>query len=195
VEFNKYGSLFAVFAFLSIFIYVGLMYIGWPVVGIVGGSGTIALFAWLKTTFHRPAHPMVITPLYLLIIACLMVHIIEEYLAGFAPCISRLFNVDFTTHEFVLTFAMGGYVIWILAAIGLLYRSRLANYFAWFIFVGPGAAEILHYIFPLIEGGHYHYFPGMYTAWLPMIPGIYGIYTLIKKYSETSPPQNDAMHD
>lgn len=79
---------------------------------------------------------------------------------------------------------------------------------AWFIFIGPGVAEFTHFIFPLLKpainpetpqrvshlfaNGVYisdlpnfyihatgtYYFAGMYTAILPMIPGIYAIYKL-----------------
>jgi hypothetical protein len=81
---------------------------------------------------------------------------------------------------------------------------------AWFIFIGPGVAELTHFIFPLLEpairpdvaaplsqavsNGHFvanmrnywvhttgtYYFPGMYTAILPMIPGIWGILRTVR---------------
>ena len=81
----------------------------------------------------------------------------------------------------------------------------LAGFFAWFIFIGPGLAEFTHFVFPLLKpaldptvpaaitatvsnGRHVaempnywigatgrYYFPGLYTAALPMIPGIYAI--------------------
>jgi hypothetical protein len=81
---------------------------------------------------------------------------------------------------------------------------------AWFIFIGPGVAEFTHFIFPVLRPilgpetpqrishtfsngvtianmpNYYvhttgtYYFAGMYTAVLPMIPGIYAIYTLLK---------------
>src|SRR5260221_12127216 len=85
---------------------------------------------------------------------------------------------------------------------------------AWFIFIGPGVAEFTHFIFPLIRPtlspeipqtishvfpngrlisnmpnyylgttGRY-YFAGTYTAMLPMIPGIYAIYTLLQNDRE-----------
>jgi len=74
----------------------------------------------------------------------------------------------------------------------------------------PGVAEFTHFIFPLIKPailpddpqavtqvvngtlvenmrnyfvgttGQY-YFPGLYTAVLPMLPGIYGIYAVIRE--------------
>jgi hypothetical protein len=92
----------------------------------------------------------------------------------------------------------------------LFYRIPLAGFIAWFIFIGPGVAEFTHFIFPLLKPalspavtaaitaqvangrivaampnywigatGHY-YFPGLYTAVLPMIPGIYAIQRLLR---------------
>jgi hypothetical protein len=105
----------------------------------------------------------------------------EEYVMGFAPKMSHLFGIStFTEQTFLISFAFVGIALWILAGIGLLYRNPLANYAAWFMFMIP-VLEITHYIFPLIEGGTYHYFPGMWTAWLPMLPGFYGIYQLRKE--------------
>src|SRR3989449_9092076 len=78
-----------------------------------------------------------------------------------------------------------------------------------FIFIGPGVAEFTHFIFPILKpaiepqlagsisqavsNGRFvadmhnywvkttgvYYFPGMYTAILPMIPGIYTIRRVI----------------
>ena len=43
--------------------------------------------------------------------------------------------------------------------------------------------EPTHYlVFPLLEGGRFHYFPAMWTALFPMIPAIYGAALLIKGY-------------
>ena len=77
------------------------------------------------------------------------------------------------------------------------------------IFIGPGIAEFTHFIFPLIPpalepdnpaavtavingvridamANHHfavtgkYYFPGLYTAIIPMIPGIYSVWWLLK---------------
>lgn len=162
---------------LAIFFVFGQQKIGLAVVAIVSGAGILALIAWGLTTYRTPASPQIV-PVYLLTVACLHLHIMEEYLMGFAPKMSHLFGIPiFTEQTFLISFAFVGIALWILAGIGLLYRNPLANYAAWFMFMIP-VMEITHYIFPLIEGGTYHYFPGMWTAWLPMLPGVYGIYQL-----------------
>jgi hypothetical protein len=121
---------------------------------------------------------------------------------------SRLFDISWTERSFLLIFAFVGPCLYALTAIGLYYRIPLAGFLAWFIFIGPGVAEFTHFIFPLLKPaldptlpaaitatvsngrlvaempnywigatGRY-YFPGLYTAALPMIPGIYAIIRL-----------------
>jgi hypothetical protein len=179
----------------------GYRYIGWPPVIIVGGSGTAAFILWSLTYLRRPLPPAVVLPAFLLTVAALEVHMIEEYLTGFGPAMSRLFNISWTEHSFLMIFSFIGP--------GLFKRIPLAGFLMCFIFIGPGVAEFTHFIFPLLKPdvqptvaasvqaivgrgqlmqnlpnfwfrvtGHY-YFPGMYTAILPMIPGIYGIRKLL----------------
>jgi hypothetical protein len=107
-------------------------------------------------------------------------------------------------------FTFIGPILYSLTALGLYYRVPLAGFMAWFIFIGPGVAEFSHFIFPLLQPaiaanlpdavsqtvsngtfvadmpnyyfrtmGNY-YFSGMYTAILPMIPGIFAINKVVK---------------
>ncbi|MCU1249618.1 MAG: hypothetical protein JWQ49_2647 [Edaphobacter sp.] len=193
---------------------VGYNAIGIPPVIIVGGSGFAAVIAWSKTYLKRPAAPETILPIFLLTVAALEIHMTEEYLTKFAPAMSRLFNITWTERAFLLVFAFVGPTLYALTAIGLFYRVRFAGFLAWFIFIGPGVAEFTHFIFPLIRPvlnpelsqpishvfpngalisnmpNYYlqttgkYYFAGMYTAVLPMFPGIYAIYRLLKNDRE-----------
>jgi hypothetical protein len=123
---------------------------------------------------------------------------------------SRVFNIPWTEKSFIMVFALIGPTIYTLTTLGLYYRVPIAGFIAWFIFIGPGVAEFTHFIFPLIEPAiqpenlnnvtqningtevadmpnYYHkttgryYFSGMWTAVLPMIPGVYAIYRLTKE--------------
>jgi hypothetical protein len=109
-----------------------------------------------------------------------------------------------------MIFVFIGPVLYTLTALGLLWRVPLAGFLMCFILIGPGVAEFSHFIFPALEPdvqptvaalvdavvgrgqlmlnlpnfwvhvtGHY-YFPGMYTAILPMIPGVYGLLNLVR---------------
>lgn len=185
--------------------------IGLPVLVIVGGSGIIGIFFWYFTYLKNPTDPKIILPLFLLTVAGLQVHLIEEYLTGFGPAMSRLFNIPWSEKRFLMIFAFVGPAIYTLTALGLYKKIPLAGFVAWFIFIGPGVAEFTHFIFPVLQPaiepmnlgkitekikgitinnmpnyydkatGRY-YFPGMYTAILPMIPGMYAIYRLLKNY-------------
>lgn len=184
--------------------------IGLAPVVIVGGSGVVAFLIWRRTYLRRPVEPAVILPLFLLTVAALDVHMAEEYLTGFGPAMSRLFDISWTERSFLLTFAFAGPCLYALTAVGLFYRIPIAGFVAWFIFIGPGVAEFTHFIFPLLRpaltptvttaitaqlaNGHWvagmpnywigvtgrYYFPGLYTAVLPMIPGIYAIVRLLR---------------
>jgi hypothetical protein len=190
--------------------YAGYRGIGIPPVVIVGGSCLIGMVIWIRTYLKRPLDPRVILPPFLLTVAGLEAHMLEEYLTGFGPAMSRTFDISWTEQGFLMVFAFIGPVIYTLTALGLFYRVPLAGFIAWFIFIGPGFAEFTHFIFPLIKpaiephsaevvsqavsNGNFvanmpnywlnttgrYYYSGMYTAVLPMIPGIWAILRTIK---------------
>lgn len=187
----------------------GYLKIGLPPVVIVGGSAIIGFFFWYFTYLKRPTDPKIILPIFILAVAGLQIHMVEEYFTSFGPAISRIFNVPWTEERFLLIFMMILPIIYTLTTLGLYYRVPLAGFVAWFIFIGPGVAEFTHFIFPIIQPhiepgnidtitrsiqgvevadmpNYYYkttgtyYFSGMWTAVLPMIPGIYAIYRLTR---------------
>ena len=91
-------------AFLIVAMVAGYRYIGWPPVIIVGGSGTAAFVLWSLTYLRRPLMPEVVLPAFLLTVAGLQVHLIEEYLTGFAPAMSRLFNISWSVNSYLMIF-------------------------------------------------------------------------------------------
>lgn len=204
-------STLAASAFVLIAMIAGYRGIGIPPVVIVGGSGVLGLLLWSWAYRGGTIDASVILPPFLLTIACLEIHMVEEYLMGFGPAMSRLFDISWTERGFLLVFAFVGPVIYSLTALGLYRNVALAGFIACFIFIGPGVAEFTHFIFPMLKPailpddphavsqvvsnggfvenmrnyfigttGHY-YFPGLYTAALPMIPGIYGIFAVVRE--------------
>jgi hypothetical protein len=205
----RIGSMALAATFLAVTMFTGYRYIGWPPVIIVGGSGTAAFVLWTLTYLRHPMAPEIVLPPFLLTVAALEAHMIEEYLTRFGPAMSRLFNISWSEGSFLMIFAFIGPILYTLTALGLFRRIPLAGYLMCFIFIGPGIAEFTHFIFPALRPdvqptvaasvdavvgrgklmqdlpnfwvhatGRY-YFPGMYTAILPMIPGIYGIRKLL----------------
>ena len=207
-------SVTAAALFVALAMTTGYRRIGLPPVVIVGGSSLAALVLWSKTYLRQPLDPQIILPGFLMTVAALEVHMIEEYLTGFGPAMSRLFDISWTERSFLMVFAFIGPTLYALTALGLFYRVPLAGFLAWFIFIGPGVAEFTHFIFPVLKpaiqpelagsisravsNGRFvadmhnywlkttgaYYFPGMYTAILPMIPGIYTIRRVLKARSE-----------
>ena len=212
----RIGSMAAAAAFLLVAMLAGYRSIGWPPVIIVGGSGVAAFVLWNLTYLRRPLTPEYVLPPFLLTVAALEAHMIEEYLTGFGPAMSRLFNISWSEPSFLMIFAFIGPVLYSLTALGLFRSVPLAGFLMCFIFIGPGVAEFVHFIFPALKPdvqptvaaavnaivgrgklmqnlpnfwvhvtGRY-YFPGMYTAILPMIPGIYGIRRLLRNRRRNS---------
>jgi len=201
-------SLIAAIVISIILPVMGYIKIGIPPVIIVGGSALVGLLLWYKTYLYHPTDPDTIVPLFILTVAALQTHIVEEYLTGFGPAMSRVFGIHWTERSFLLIFALVGPLIYTLTILGLLHQIPIAGFVAWFIFIGPGVAEFTHFIFPfkkpaiqpenpavisgVVRGGQVddmpnyyyktsgkYYFAGMWTAALPMIPGIYAIVTLV----------------
>ena len=190
---------------------IGYINLGMAPVVIVGGAALIGFIFWYFTYLKKRTEPKIILPIFILTVACLQIHMVEEYLTGFGPAMSRIFNIPWTEKSFLMVFMMIGPIIYTLTTLGLYYKVPIAGFIAWFIFIGPGVAEFTHFIFPAIEPhlepgninnitkvidgsevanmpnyyykttGNY-YFSGMWTAVLPMIPGIYAIYRLVKEH-------------
>jgi hypothetical protein len=169
--------------------------LGGVVAVVVGTALVLGFIGWRLTTYHRPAGMEIVT-LYFLVVAGLNIHIQEEVLMDFHGAVLRLVGARTHTDPHLFQFVVSGVGVslHILMGIGLIYRNPVANFYAWFIFVGPGFIEIVHYIFPLLQGGPYGYFPGMYTAWIPVIPGIIAIRRLLAKYRQSPRPAGSSPH-
>jgi len=171
-------------ALVAIFIpaYATLLYsqAGLLVVGIVGGSMVAGFVIWLRTTLWRPPAPNAVLPAYLLALAFFLVHVTEEYTFDFAGRIAGAAHVAWTQAQFVEVIVLLGPAIWIAGIIGIYRRHPLGNFIVWFFFVGMILGEPAHLlVFPFLEGGRYHYFPGMWSALLPLAPAAYGIRRLL----------------
>src|SRR5438876_10461618 len=144
-------SVMAAVLFVTLAMAVGYRRIGLPPVVIVGGSSLVALVLWIKTYLRRPLDPEIILPGFLLTVAALEVHMIEEYVTGFGPAMSRLFDISWTERSFLMVFAFVGPTLYALTALGLYKRVPVAGFLAWFIFMGPGVAGFSHFIFPVVK--------------------------------------------
>lgn len=171
-------------ALVAVFIptYATMLYLqaGLMVVGIVCGAMIAGFVVWLRTTVRRPPAPEAILPAYLVALALFLFHVLEEYAFDFAGRIAAAAHVHWSATQFVTVIVLLGPAIWIAGAIGIHRRHPLGNWIAWFLFVGMMLGEPAHVlVFPFMEGGRYHYFPGMWTSLFPMVPAAYGIWRML----------------
>ena len=155
-----------------------------PTVIIGMGALGLGIVFWCLTSLKHPTDPYVLLPPYLLTAALLMLHITEEYLFDFGNRISAITSGQWSTESFLWTLGFGFPVVWILGAVAITRRNPLGGFVSSFLFCGMLLGEPTHLlIFPVREamltGGSYGYFPGMWTALLPMIPGVWGIAVVI----------------
>lgn len=144
-------------------------------VSMIGG-----LVLWIKFPLAYPTEPKKILPIYALMVASLWFHISEEFAFDFGSRIGNMIHSGWTDKEFLFSFGYFMPVLWILGLIGLAYRHPLGYYMASFVAFGMFLGEPTHLlVFPILEGSRYHYFPGMWTALLPMVFGIWAIQTMI----------------
>ena len=110
-------------------------------------------------------------------VATELIHMTEEIVTGFPEKFPLMFNVAVTDKAFEASFLIVS-AIGVLAAIGLIYRNPIADYFVWFYAIGPGIVNgIAHFIFPVIAGTYY--FPGLITVLMPFIVSIILIKRLV----------------
>lgn len=171
-------------ALVALFVptYATVLYLqaGLLVVAIVCGAMVAGFVVWVRTTLRRPPAPDAILPAYLITLALFLFHVLEEHVSGFAERITAAAHVHWSATQFVEVIVLLGPAIWIAGAIGIHRRHPLGNWIAWFLFVGMMLGEPAHIVvFPFLEGGRYHYFPGMWTSLLPMVPAAYGIWRML----------------
>ena len=168
-------------------IVISLIVFGLSAVGpvgtlIIGGSGVLAFFAWIFTTFKTPADPDAILPLYLLVVGTELIHMSEEAITDFPGQFGQLFGSEFSFFApMVLLF--GG--VWVIAGAGLIYRNPVANFFVWFVAIGPGIVNgIAHVTFPFLAGTLY--FPGLVTVIFPFAASVLLIRRLLQGHLESA---------
>jgi len=168
-------------------IVIGLIVFGLSAVGpvgtiIIGGSGVLAFFAWIFTTFKTPADPGAILPLYLLLVGTELIHMSEEAITDFPGQFGLLFGDSFSFFAPMVLF-FGG--VWVIAGFGLIYRNPVANFFVWFVAIGAGIINgIAHVTFPFLAGTLY--FPGLVTVIFPFAASVLLIRRLLQGHRESA---------
>lgn len=159
------GAAYPVGVALALAILVGALTwdIGWPIVVIIGGPGTVAYVTWLLTTYRQPMRGLRITLIYLGLIVFQLVHMSEEYATDFPGAFTHTFHLDpLSVHEFAYIFVFFGVALWITGGILLAVGNHVGNFMLVFITMLLTLTNfVAHVVLAIRAGG---YFPGLATA-------------------------------
>lgn len=152
---------------------------------IVAANMVLAFVVWVKTSLRYPPNPKRVLPIYFVVTALLMLHIGEEYIWDFGPRIAGITGTSWSAREQAITFAVLLPLVWIGGAALTAIRHPIGGFVFWFIFIAMILGEPTHYVvFPLRESGRYDYFPGMWSALIPLVPAIWGMWMMIVDYRQ-----------
>ena len=118
-------------------------------------------------------------------VSVLMLHIAEEYAFDFGGRIAGITEGIWSTEMFLWSLGLGFPLVWISGGIAIAKRHPFGGFASCFLFCGMLLGEPTHLlIFPiremLIHGGHYDYFPGMWTALMPLVSGLWGLVVIVQ---------------
>ncbi|MCH7662452.1 MAG: HXXEE domain-containing protein [Chloroflexi bacterium] len=141
----------------------------------------ISYFVWLKTTYKQPANYRDILIIYLLAVATQIAHLLEEFLTEAYVELPILFNADsaISKDSFVIIFILGASFLYVLGAIGLIKRNPFANYFVWFVALGPMLANSIAHTYATVVTREY--FPGLITTLIQVLVAVIFIRALMGK--------------
>lgn len=164
---NAYKSISTVVIALAWTVFVlGLGYaaFGFWVAAIFSSGFLGGFLVWLSMPGHA-CYSEIRAP-YLACLVLFVLHRIEEKTTGFFAALAELTGVptpEIISVPVVLLVAasVGGWLL----VLPLLRRGHpLGAYFAWTFFLAMGVTELAHFVFPIVAGGAYGYFPGMATV-------------------------------
>jgi hypothetical protein len=190
----RIGSVWLPTAFVALFIITGVPKLGWAVVAVIGIGDLLALVWWVtKGRFWLAGSRML--PFHLAVLAGLIFHVHEELTHGFAGAMRQTFHTTaFSDTTFLNMIVFAVPILYILTAIGLWYERPFAEFLSYTLLFGPGFMEWTHYVFPFFQSGPYHYFPGMWTAWVPMVPGLSALVWNFRRIRGEQDAKRVAMH-
>lgn len=172
---------------------LGLTWAGYALMGpipaaIFGVFLVGALLPWRMTTYGKPPAPGRIVVPYLLAVVLFIVHVLEEYLTGFPAAMTDLTGRPVSERNFMLVAAFIGPILWLVSLVLFYQRTELGNYLVWGFVVAMTVSELAHFVFPIVAGPPLAYFPGLYTAALPLIPAWVVAVRLVRPSRPPRPP-------
>ena len=141
----------------------------------------VAVLLWLRRGPVDPTAARELRNPLLLGIAFQCLHMLEEYLTGFATRFPERFGLTPWPDELFLAFNVSWIAIWIASSVGLEKGVRIAALPIWFFALGMVLNLFGHPLLALSAAG---YFPGLFTF---PFGGILGLVVLKRLLAATSP--------
>ena len=142
--------------------------------GFLGG-----LLVWLMSRAN-PDWRAIRLPFFLTL-AAFVLHKLEERYLDFFPALSRITGVRPPETDSIFVYALYALAAtWLLIPVLVPRRADFGYYLAWTFFVSMGVIELAHFVFPLLTGGDYGYFPGMASAVILAPLGWWGMWRLAR---------------
>ncbi|HXA86873.1 MAG TPA: HXXEE domain-containing protein [Candidatus Dormibacteraeota bacterium] len=143
---------------------------------VLGVGMVVAYLLWVGGRWNND--PTAVLPAYLLAIAVQCLHFTEEFVTGFQRRFPRLIGAEWSDARF-LAFNLVWLAIFVLAALGVHRRARLAYLAVLFLALAGGVANGAgHLLLSAVLGG---YFPGAATAPLCLLLGVVLLARLFRK--------------
>jgi hypothetical protein len=133
---------------------------------------------WFLTTFRADIDPHRFLKPYLLSVILFIGHVYEEYVAHIELALGRIMHIDLTQPEFLTVAAFSAPIIWLAGALLVLVELRIGYFLVSVFLFGMMFGELLHFAFPFMESGRFHYVAGMYTCLLPICAAWYTFFVI-----------------
>jgi hypothetical protein len=168
-------------------------YGGAPLFVTVAIASTMALVAWIGTTYRRPASRPAALDLHIATVVALLVLYSEQWYRGFSSRLMQLYpaaypaGVGITDHAFVAVFPLAGSALLLLGALAYYHGAAFGRFAAWFTFAWGAIAALAVYVYPLFGRDGTCVMPGAFTAPLPFVISVLGMRALTRSEGRTAP--------
>lgn len=153
-----------------------LVVAAYPFVGAIavaiGTLFALSFIPWRLTSYGRPLDPWPLVIPYVIAVMLFLVQVLEEYLSQVWVAFSRI-GQPMSERTFIVGAATIAPMFWLAGLLLLCRRTEIGNWMAWVFAIAMGVVEISHLLFPLMDTGHFGYFPGLYAALLVIPAGWY----------------------
>jgi len=161
----------------------GYFYTGWLIAFLFLIGYFAGFFLWLFIPTKVP-YASIRAPYWATLLVFILLHKVEENRMKFFEVVGDKITgipVPEVTPLLVVSLLILPIGAWLLVPYLVKRGHDIGYYFAWTLFTSTGLIELAHFIFPLLTGEPYGYFPGMITA-LPLATvGWWGMWKLGKK--------------